>query len=123
MLSVLWALVILGLCAMPGQYIPEVNWLEYLSFDKWVHAAIFFILCGLIFLSGIKHNKSFIYSLFFFCLAIIYGGVLELLQARLFSQRGADWADFAANSFGCLLALAFYQKLKREFVQSVPAND
>ena len=40
-LTVTWALLIFGLCAMPGRFIPSVSWLELLSFDKWVHAGIF----------------------------------------------------------------------------------
>jgi hypothetical protein len=51
----------------------------------------------------------------FFLLSIIYGGALEIMQATLFTQRTADWQDFVANSFGCLMALLFFRKLRRSY--------
>jgi hypothetical protein len=37
------------------------------------------------------------------------------MQAKFFSNRSADWQDFAANTFGCLVAVALYKKLKKVF--------
>ena len=112
-MAILWALLIFGLCSMPGRFIPSASWLELLSFDKWVHAGIFFIL--VIFTSaGVLIHKQARYFIFIFCLlAIIYGGLLEIMQAKVFSDRYADWQDFVANSFGCLSALLFNKKISR----------
>ncbi len=112
-LSVIWALLIFILCATPGQYIPSVNWLEALSFDKWVHAVIFFILCCFLFLAGTKHfaEKQNIKHRTFFILAILYGLLLEMMQALVFANRSADWLDVLANTFGCLAAFALRKKL------------
>jgi hypothetical protein len=41
---ILWAFFIALLCGMPGKDIPQISWLEWISFDKWVHAGMFFIL-------------------------------------------------------------------------------
>ena len=108
--AVLWALIIFGLCSTPGRFIPTTSWLELLSFDKWVHASVFFILVSLFILGIILHrqNKNLIYLIF--VLAIAYGGLLEIMQAKVFSERSGDWLDFIANSFGCLMALLFYKK-------------
>ncbi len=115
-LSFGWALVVLLLCATPGQYIPTVSWLELLSFDKWVHASVFFILCVLLFAVTIKHNqrKEIVWLYFFLC--VLYGGLLEIMQAKCFSNRSADWQDFVANSFGCIVALFCYKKLRQVFL-------
>ena len=43
---------------------------------------------------------------------ITYGGLLEIMQATIFSQRSGDWYDFIANSFGCLLSLMLFRKKK-----------
>src|SRR5688572_5973397 len=110
-LSILWALIILGLCAMPGQYIPSVTWLEMLSFDKWVHAGIFFVLCSLIFFAVLQNNKPVTRIYLFFALAVVYGCALEIMQGTLFSNRSADWQDMIANSVGCIFGLMFYRKL------------
>lgn len=109
----LWAIIIFALCAMPGKFIPSASWLELLSFDKWVHASVFFILVWL-FSIGISLNKHPSYFMFFICpTSIIYGGLLEIMQAKVFSERSADWQDFVANTFGCIMALVFYRKLNR----------
>ena len=106
----LWALIILGMCSTPGRFIPTTSWLEILSFDKWVHASVFFILVSLFALAVIMHGQK-LYLIFVACiLAIVYGGLLEIMQAKVFSERSGDWLDFIANSFGCLMALLFYKK-------------
>lgn len=110
-LSIIWALIILGLCSMPGQYIPSVSLLEMLSFDKWVHAGIFFVLCILIFTTIKKTNRSIAQIYLFLVLGILYGCSLEVMQGTLFSNRSADWNDIIANSFGCIMAFFFYNKI------------
>jgi hypothetical protein len=112
-LSVLWAAVIFGLCATPGQYIPSVSWLELLSFDKLVHASVFFILSTLFFISLVKKNSPFYLVILFFLIAVSYGGGLEIMQAKVFSNRSGDWLDFIANTFGCSVALSMYLRLKK----------
>lgn len=108
----IWTLIIFGLCCMPGRYIPTTSWLELISFDKFVHASIFCVLASLWFLVVVKAGKVSVRNITVVLLACIsYGGMLEIMQATLFSQRSADWFDFIANTFGCLLAwFIFYQK-------------
>ncbi len=112
-LTVIWALVILSLCAIPGQYIPSTTWFELVSFDKWVHASIFFILTTFCIVFIFKTNKSLLYIFIAALLCILYGASIEVMQAKLFSHRSADVYDFIANSFGCLVALAFYKKINK----------
>jgi len=100
---------------MPGTYIPSVSWLELLSFDKWVHAGLFFILCSLLFIVTIKKKQSFFLVFIYFLSCVIYGGLLEIMQALIFSHRSSDWQDFIANSFGCFVALIFYRRMKKVF--------
>lgn len=112
-LSIAWALIILALCSTPGQYVPSLSWLELLSFDKWVHASVFFVLCILLLSVAIKKDLNNVVIGICFFLSIVYGGLLEIMQAEFFSNRSADWQDFIANSFGCLMALFLFGKLKR----------
>lgn len=111
--AILWTLIIFGLCCTPGQYIPSTNWLELLSFDKFVHASIFFTLVVLwliyLFKSDKLSNSSMIFVIF---LCIAYGGLLEIMQATVFSNRSGDWLDFIANTFGCLMGFWFFIKKK-----------
>lgn len=111
--AILWTILIFLLCSTPGQYIPTTNWLELLSFDKFVHASIFFVLAGLWLVYFFRRNKlSFFTTIIIIMFCITYGGLLEIMQARVFSHRSGDWLDFIANTFGSLMGLWFFSKKK-----------
>lgn len=111
--SVIWTVIIFILCCTPGKYIPTANWLELLSFDKFVHASIFFVLTCLWLLHVFHINKlSTFTTVLILSGCIAYGGLLEIMQATVFSQRSGDWFDFIANSFGCIVGLWLFQKNK-----------
>ena len=111
--AIVWTLIIFILCSTPGHFIPTTSWLELLSFDKFVHASIFFILSCLWLIVGFKSNKlSLITVIFIILVCISYGGLLEIMQAKVFSERSGDWLDFIANSFGCLIGVWFFSKQK-----------
>lgn len=117
-LPLVWALIILALCGMPGKDIPHISFLEILSFDKWVHAGIFFVLV-LLMIRGFSRQfpawpqKAIIFFTLLF--AIGYGGALELMQAAVFVERSADLYDFIANASGAVLGVLLYRKLARKF--------
>lgn len=110
-----WTVIIFILCATPGQYIPSADWLELLSFDKFVHAGMFFVLCTLLFLAAAKNGSRTTTISLYFLSAVAYGASLELMQAFWFSNRSADWKDMVANTFGCVMALLLSKKLIRFF--------
>ncbi len=111
--AIVWTLIIFILCCTPGKYVPTAHWLELLSFDKFVHASIFFILSCLWLIVGFKSNKLSLITLIFIILVCIsYGGLLEIMQAKVFSERSGDWLDFIANSFGSLIGVWFFSKQK-----------
>lgn len=113
-----WTAVIFILCCTPGKYVPTAHWLDLLSFDKLVHAGIFCVLSSFWFVVAIRAgsiSSAKIALILASCIA--YGGILEIMQARVFSQRSGDWADFIANSIGCLLALLWFSR-KNHFSRS-----
>jgi len=104
---IVWALFIAFLCGLPGKDLPHITFLELLSFDKLVHAFIFFVLVVLIYRAARKtpnRKNAMVYAL---CLSIPYGGILEIMQQELFEDRTADLFDFIANTFGCLIAWTY----------------
>ena len=106
-----WTIIIFILCCTPGRFIPTTSWLELLSFDKFVHASIFFGLSCLWLVYLYYHHQLTIFSISLtLVLCIAYGGALEIMQATIFSQRSGDWLDFIANSFGCVMGLLFFNK-------------
>jgi glycopeptide antibiotics resistance protein len=125
--TVLWALLILILCGIPGRDIPHFSFLELLSFDKWVHAGIFFVLVMLA-IRGFRLQQRSAYvranAIFLATgLSVMYGGLLEIMQGTLFAERSADFYDFIANSFGCFLAALLYPVISKRFPQlRLPAH-
>jgi VanZ family protein len=113
--AVLWTALIFALCSTPGRYIPSASWLNLISFDKFVHASIFFVLQCLWMLTFGNRRAT----LLILMLCIAYGGALEIMQATVFSQRSADWLDFIANSFGCAMALLLFRKIKSRLFMHV----
>jgi uncharacterized membrane protein HdeD (DUF308 family) len=112
--AIAWTLIIFILCCTPGKYVPTAHWLELLSFDKLVHASIFFTLTCLWLLVGFNANKLSVSSIVFIIIGCVaYGGLLEIMQATVFSQRSGDWFDFIANTFGCLMGLWVFNKNKK----------
>ncbi|MGZ3862417.1 MAG: VanZ family protein [Bacteroidia bacterium] len=108
-----WTLVIFGLCSMPGKAIPHISWLELLSFDKFVHASIFFTEQILLMRALSSLNRNTFYGIFalFFCVA--YGGCLELMQYYIFSSRSGDILDFIANSTGAFTGFLLFSKINK----------
>ena len=120
--AILWALLILILCAIPGSDLPRISLLEGINFDKVVHASLFFILV-LLTARGFKLQNTFMfiqrnYKGFAFIECVIYGGLLEIMQEAFFSQRTADILDFAANTLGCLLGILFYDIIERRWLKN-----
>ena len=118
--AMLWALLILVLCGIPGRDIPHISFLESLSFDKFVHASIFFVLI-LLTVRGFVVQTTFLSvkdsaRTIAFILCVIYGGSLEIMQGTLFEQRSASVFDFIANSFGATMGLLFYKKMENVFL-------
>lgn len=108
-----WTVIIFILCCTPGRFIPTNNWLELLSFDKFVHASIFFVLTCLWLIYSLSTERlNARTSMLTVTVAIAYGGLLEVMQATVFSERSGDWLDFIANSFGCLMGLWVFSKNK-----------
>lgn len=118
--ALLWALLILVLCGIPGRDIPHISFLELLNFDKFVHAALFFVLVVLT-VRGFYLQSAFIkiqehpkWTAFAYC--VIYGALLEIMQGTLFEQRSADVFDFIANSVGAAVGVLLYDRVERIFV-------
>jgi VanZ family protein len=115
--AILWAIFIAILCGMPGKDIPHISFLELLSFDKWVHAGVFFVLQHFT-VKGFSNQFSSLYLkkhsiITSSIICIVYGGALEIAQEKLFSNRTADVYDFIANTFGsCLYVILITVKDK-----------
>ena len=109
-----WALLILILCGIPGDKIPELTFLEWLRPDKIVHVILFAVLSYLL-LKGFGRQNQFQFlhihaGKIAIIFSITYGCILEILQEYIFIHRSGDIRDAAANAVGAFIGLWIYRK-------------
>jgi VanZ family protein len=106
--ALLWTITISILTLLPGKDLPKV---DIVNFDKVAHLGVFFAL-NLLYLRWLAKNytsKKRILSITLGCIA--YGGLIEILQGTLYTDRYADIYDFIFNALGCLFALPIFYRL------------
>ena len=109
--ALLWALLILLLCLMPGAALPAWHWADLLNVDKGAHAGLFAVLV-LLCLRALQSGDAAGSSQAALLLALgctAYGGGLELLQMLPALGRRGDWNDFAANTIGVAAGWAWHR--------------
>lgn len=115
--SILWAIIILILCGAPSSEFPSVGFLNIPHLDKVVHFGLYFVFTLLLIsenntlrLSGGSTKKSLLIG---FTFAVVYGGLIEIMQMLVFTSRGADIVDFLANLIGSITAILCYKLLNK----------
>lgn len=106
--AIWWALVILILCDISFGSVSKSP-LFFPGFDKLVHCGLFFVFStfagsGVIRQYGTRHF-TLVAGLKVFAVAIIFGGIIELLQLYIFTWRSAEWDDLFADSVGAGMAV------------------
>ncbi len=112
--SLVWALIILLLTGLPGNYFPTVvSFFDWLSPDKIVHLILFggqsfLLLYGFRedYFSGKNRITLIVLAL---SIGIFYGFLTEVLQRFVFVGRSGNVYDFIADTIGVIVGfLAFY---------------
>jgi VanZ family protein len=118
-LGLLWTGVVLMACLLSSDAIAKAPRFDIPYKDKVAHFTFYFVFSCVWFVYFIKSNpnKSRItLSIRIFTIAILMGGVVELLQYYFTSSRSAEWADELANSLGSLcgvlLCLTLFRRKK-----------
>ena len=113
--GIAWFFLVLVLICLPGSDIPPVeNWLNYIYFDKWVHIGLFSVLTFLFIYPlrkldltlAVKKNTAIKIAL----AAWIWALATEFIQKYFIPDRSFDMYDWAADSFGILVAFAWCWK-------------
>lgn len=94
--------------------------MELLSLDKWVHAGIFFLLNALCWLTLLKRNQTESRILHYTVICVLYGVSLEVLQAKVFTDRAYDELDMLANATGAFLVLPVRKPMRHWFLGENP---
>ncbi|MCS6935034.1 MAG: VanZ family protein [Chitinophagales bacterium] len=106
--SVLWAILIMVACLLPGRDLPDLTWWQA---DKWLHAAVYFLWAVLLHHGWIRqraypqlHQNTLSKIII---LTAVYGFALEILQELLTTDRHFDLRDVLANAAGGAAGVAF----------------
>lgn len=99
----MWALFILVICNISFGDVGKSN-IFFPGFDKLVHCGLFFVLTVFISNGNIRQsgalNFTIVAALKAFIIAIVFGGLIELLQLYIFTWRSGEWNDLFADSVG-----------------------
>jgi len=116
--GVIWAIVILILTGLPGNYFPEIHsfW-DWVSPDKMIHLFMFgsftfLVLWGFRGQYSLKKNRIRL-IIITAILGFFYGGLTEILQSTIFVMRDGNIYDFMANVLGGGLGILFFHVLFR----------
>ncbi|PJJ83046.1 VanZ family protein [Mucilaginibacter auburnensis] len=102
-LTLWWALFVFIMCnANLGHIGSSPRFFP--GFDKLVHCGFFFVfvvLCVNGFIRQQRLNRlMYKHALFILLIAIVFGGLIELLQLTIFTWRSCEWADLFADTVG-----------------------
>lgn len=112
--GIAWFFIVVVLTCMPGKDVPQIDWLDGIYFDKWVHAGMFggltVLFCWPFYRSPYSEKQRLYYFIKIALAASIWGLTIEFIQKYYIPGRDFEWLDWAADSFGALLAFLFCRK-------------
>ena len=97
-----WALLILGLHAIPGTDLPQTNWLGELHMDKLIHLIMFMFLSSSVFIALGKSGSVRKYKWYAGSALVMYAFGLEFAQGIWFEGRTTSFGDMLADAVGVL---------------------
>jgi VanZ family protein len=107
-LTILWALFVLVMCSISFGPVGTSP-LFFPGFDKLAHCGFLFVLvvfcCNDIIRQQNTGYISYKSAIRVTALAILYGGIIEVLQLTVFTWRSGDWADLFADSLGACMGI------------------
>jgi len=106
--GIAWFLFVLILICLPGKSIPEAGWLDFIDFDKLVHAGLFggivILFCRPFRKDPMERNEKIRLFIRITLATCIWGITTELIQKYFVTGRQFDLLDWAADSLGAIIA-------------------
>ncbi len=103
-----WFLFVLILICLPGKSIPEAGWLDFIDFDKLVHAGLFggivFLFCRPFRKTSFNRNAKIRLFIKITLATCVWGITTEFIQKFFIPGRQFDLMDWAADSLGAIIA-------------------
>lgn len=107
-LTILWALFVFIMCNAKLGHVGKSH-LFFPGFDKLVHCGFFFTLtvfwCNGFIRQQKERSLPYTSALWIALLAVMFGGLIELLQLTVFTWRDGDWNDLFADTVGVCMGI------------------
>ena len=108
------------LFCIPGNQLPDEDWLGEISADKLIHVGLFAALValwGLPFVARVhaEVNSRSVKSalIWVVAIAIVYGIVIEIIQGAYIPNRSYSVADMVADTIGSIIGGLFVNRQSR----------
>lgn len=121
-LAILWSIIIIILCSIPGQEFPDTSFLDIPQLDKIIHFCLYFILSILTVKGFYTQDYISFLAKYSYAFAVVYsiclGIIIELLQHYFIPFRAGDVYDVFANVGGSITGTLFiyYKLIPRYFL-------
>ena len=113
--GIAWFLFVLVLICLPGKSIPEAGWLDFIDFDKLVHAGLFggivFLFCRPFRKTLLERDEKIRLFIKIALATCIWGITTEFIQKFFVPGRQFDLMDWAADSLGAVLSFFVSKRL------------
>jgi len=113
--SLIVFLLILFASTLPASEVPDADWISIPNFDKFVHFGMYFTFTAVLIYDVLKSKPEIaLFKILSFSatLAMIYGGIIEIIQWSLTNSRSGDVFDFLSNSAGILVSVIIWVLIK-----------
>jgi hypothetical protein len=111
--SILLALIILYLSLSDSDTFDRFSVIDLPFIDKLVHSAMYFSLMLVLIFENRGWLEKPVRWLFISSIPLMYGSIIELLQATLTVSREGDFIDILFNLSGIVLAIFFWFAIRR----------
>jgi VanZ family protein len=117
--AILWIILILVLCTLPGKDIPHTGWFSLKNLDKLVHFGMFGGTVFFLALGYYRHKKHIpaLMLFIFVLLAAFYGLTIEFVQKYYTVDRSFDMQDAAADTLGAIAGVWAFKLFRRWFMK------
>jgi VanZ family protein len=110
--TILVALIIMYLSLANSQTFDKIPLVDVPDFDKVVHLVMYFSLMSVIILENRKTIKSRVRLFLIGTIPLLYGILMEILQATLATSRSGSFYDTLADAAGVLLSILVWLLIK-----------
>jgi VanZ family protein len=113
--AILWILLVLFLCTIPGSDIPRDPLFEKIHMDKIVHFGLFGCTVLLLCIGYYRQYRTISrLTLSLFALsAAFYGLAIEYIQKYFAVQRSFDMSDVAADTVGAIAGIIAFKLIRK----------